>query len=65
MADPAVEAAVEEVLRASKETGVAEGYVTNNPVEAAERAAQGFRFVNPGHDLRVLSMAFREMAAGR
>ena len=31
------------MLKASRETGVAAGYVTNSPSEAEERAAEGFR----------------------
>lgn len=63
MADDVVESAVQEVLRASKETGVAAGYVTGSRAEASRRAKEGFRFVCPGHDLSALAAAFREMAA--
>ena len=52
---------VQEVLKASNETGVAAGYVTNSPDEAEERAAQGFRMVCPGHDITDLIEAFQRM----
>lgn len=61
MGDPREEALVQEVLAASKETGVAAGYVTDSPGEAEKRAGQGFRMVCPGHDISVLPQAFREM----
>lgn len=61
MADQQVEDLVQEVLAASKETGVAAGYVTNAPAEAESRAAQGFRMVCPGHDITQLVEAFNEM----
>jgi 2-keto-3-deoxy-L-rhamnonate aldolase RhmA len=61
MSDPRVEAMVQEVLAASKETGVPAGYVTNSPEEAEARAAQGFRMVCPGHDMIQLPQAFAEM----
>ncbi|MBM3738255.1 MAG: hypothetical protein FJW39_20935 [Acidobacteria bacterium] len=62
--DPAVEELVQEVLRASKETGVAAGYVTNSVDQARARAEQGFRFVNQGHDAAVIPAAFRAMRSG-
>lgn len=61
MGDPREETLVQEVLAASKETGVAAGYVTDSPGEAEKRAGQGFRMVCPGHDISVLPQAFREM----
>ncbi|MFN0168058.1 MAG: HpcH/HpaI aldolase family protein [Bryobacteraceae bacterium] len=61
MSDASVENLVQEVLTASKETGVAAGYVTNSPAEAETRAAEGFRLVCPGHDVIQLPEAFREM----
>jgi 4-hydroxy-2-oxoheptanedioate aldolase len=61
MGDPQEEELVQEVLRASQETGVAAGYVTNSPAEAEKRAAQGFRMVCPGHDITTVTEAFREM----
>jgi 4-hydroxy-2-oxoheptanedioate aldolase len=61
MGDPREEALIQKVLRASRETGVAAGYVTDSPDEAEKRAAQGFRMVCPGHDISVLPKAFREM----
>lgn len=59
--DPKVEALVQEVLAASKESGVAAGYYTNYPAEAEGRAAQGFRMVFLGHDMVQLPDAFQEM----
>jgi 2-keto-3-deoxy-L-rhamnonate aldolase RhmA len=61
MADARVEALVQEVLAASKESGVAAGYVTNDGSTAEARAAEGFRMVCPGHDVIQLPMAFQEM----
>lgn len=61
MGDPREEELIQKVLLASKETGVAAGYVTDSPDEAERRAAQGFRMVCPGHDISVLPQAFREM----
>ena len=61
MGDPQVEELAQEVLKASKESGVAAGYVTNTPEEAEKRAAQGFRMVCPGHDITALTEAFRDM----
>jgi 2-keto-3-deoxy-L-rhamnonate aldolase RhmA len=61
MSDPQVEDLVRAVLAASKETGVAAGYVTNDPAEAEARASQGFRMVCPGHDIIQLPAAFRQM----
>jgi len=61
MSDPAVEALVQDVLAASKEMGVAAGYVTNDIASAESRAAEGFRMVCPGHDVVQLPQAFREM----
>jgi 4-hydroxy-2-oxoheptanedioate aldolase len=61
MSDPRVEDLVQTVLAASKETGVAAGYVTNHPNEAEARASQGFRMVCPGHDVIQLPEAFRQM----
>jgi len=55
---------VAEVAAASKETGVAAGYVTGSLDQARERVGQGFRLVNPGHDLSVLRGAFEEMKEG-
>ena len=55
------EALVREVLKASGETGVAAGYVTNSPSEAEERAAEGFRMVCPGHDITDMIEAFKRM----
>ena len=57
----AAEELVQEVLKASGETGVAAGYVTNSPGEAEERAAQGFRMVCPGHDITDMIEAFKRM----
>ena len=57
----AAEELVQEVLKASNETGVAAGFVTNSPAEAEERAAQGFRMVCPGHDITDLIEAFKQM----
>jgi len=61
MSDRQVEDLVQEVLSASRATGVAAGYVTNSPAEAESRAAQGFRMVCPGHDITQLVEAFNEM----
>jgi 2-keto-3-deoxy-L-rhamnonate aldolase RhmA len=61
MGDPQAEELVQEVLKASKESGVAAGYVTNSPAEAEMRAAQGFRMICPGHDITTLTEAFRSM----
>lgn len=52
-----------EVLDASKETGVPAGYYSNTPAEAEERAAEGFRMVFLGHDMVQLPQAFSEMRA--
>jgi len=62
MSDPRVEGMIQEVLTASRETGVPAGYVTNTPEEAEARAAQGFRMVCPGHDMIQLPQAFAEMS---
>ena len=61
MGHPQAEELVQEVLKASKESGVAAGYVTNSPAEAEMRTAQGFRMVCPGHDITTLTEAFRDM----
>lgn len=63
MSDDIVEDLVQEVLAASKETGVAAGYVTNGFDEAKRRVDQGFRMVCPGHDLFVVRGGFAEMKA--
>ena len=63
MSDDIVEDLVHEVLAASKETGVAAGYVTNGFEEAKRRVDEGFRMVCPGHDLFVVRSGFAEMKA--
>ena len=63
MSDDIVEDLVQEVLAASKETGVAAGYVTNSCEGAEKRVAQGFRMVCPGHDLTTVRNGFAEMKA--
>ncbi len=55
---------VAEVADASKETGVAAGYVTASVEQAKHRVDQGFRFVNPGHDLSALRSMFETMKQG-
>ena len=64
MDDELVEDLVAEVAAASKETGVAAGYVTGTVEQAERRVEQGFRLVNPGHDLSVLRNVFEAMKAG-
>ena len=64
MDDELVEDLVAEVIAASKETGVAAGYVTGNVEQAQHRVNQGFRMVNPGHDLSTLRNVFEAMKAG-
>ena len=64
MSDDIVEDLVQEVIAASKETGVAAGYVTNGFDEAKRRVDQGFRMVTLGHDLFVVRAGFADMKAG-
>jgi 2-keto-3-deoxy-L-rhamnonate aldolase RhmA len=62
--DDLVQDLVAEVADASKETGVAAGYVTGSLEQAKHRVDQGFRLVNPGHDLGELRSLFETMKKG-
>ncbi len=52
---------VQQVLTASKQTGVAAGYVCPSLAVADERVAQGFRFVSCGSDSGVLWAGFQSI----
>jgi 2-keto-3-deoxy-L-rhamnonate aldolase RhmA len=64
MDDELVQDLVADVAAASKETGVAAGYVTGTVEQAQQRVDQGFRLVTPGHDLSILRNAFESMKPG-
>ncbi len=59
--DDIVEDLVEEVASASKDTGVAAGYVTGSYADAERRVKQGFRMVCPGHDITAVRSGFAGM----
>lgn len=52
-----------EVVKASKETGVAAGYVCGSAEIASKRVEQGFRFINYGLDHVVLMNGLKEVKA--
>jgi 4-hydroxy-2-oxoheptanedioate aldolase len=54
---------VQQVVAASKQTGVAAGYPCSTRAEAERRIADGFRFIGYGSDHGVLSAGFRELRA--
>jgi 4-hydroxy-2-oxoheptanedioate aldolase len=57
------EALVLEVAKASKETGVAAGYVCASAEVAEKRVAQGFRFINYGLDHAIVLDGMRAIRA--
>jgi 2-keto-3-deoxy-L-rhamnonate aldolase RhmA len=54
---PAFLQAVERILRAARDHGIAAGYMTSGAEEALARIAQGFRFIALGSDARLLAAA--------
>ena len=53
--------AIQEVLKTSREAGVAAGLVASDPEEANKRIAEGFRLVAIGHDVGLLSSVCRDL----